>query len=630
MLAILRNAVRSWYFKALLGLLVVSFAIWGIGDIFRPGLSGGVIVKVGDIEVSGQQVSAALRRQLNSLQQSLGSQLSMEQAQNLGITDRVVETLVTEALYSSEANELGVTATDQDVARQIREEAGFRNEQGQFDRAVFQRTLAINSYSETEFVERLRQQLAREQVVGSFVGNLQAPNLLAERLYRYRAEKRIADYFTIAHDPNADVGTPDETELKAYYEENNQLFTAPEYRNATYVLLTPTDVADEITIPEQDIRARYEERLDAFNIAEQRTVQQMVFPTEQAAKDAVAQLKEGKEFVALAKTLLNQDEASTNVLGDVTRPGLPENLADAVFSLGKGQFTAPLEGPFGWHVMRVAEIKPPRTRTFEEVREELRAEMVSEKSDGVLHALYQDLDDALGGGATLEEGASQIGVAVKKTTNIDRQGLDENEKPVDGLPQDRAFLETVFDTPAGQDSFVELGADSYLVVRVDTVTPSQVRPLDSVRDRVLQAWRAEKQRGLSAQKAQKALSLIAEGALIDGVARDLNVTVQTSPPFTREGEGAEQVFSRELAADLFAGKLGDVAIAPFGSSHVVAVLKAIEPVDTARQKAAIDALAGQLAVRIGSDLQVEFNQALRQHHSVEVDREALDNILLNP
>ena len=627
MLEILRNAVRSWYFKALLGILVVSFAIWGVGDIFRPGLHGGAILKVGDVKVGEKDVATAIRRQLKSLQQSLGTEISMDQARKLGIVDRVMETLITQALYTNEVKALGVTATDQDIARQIREQPGFRNKQGLFDRGIFQQTLAVNGYSEAEFIGRLRQELAREQVLGSFSGYLHAPTQLAERLYRYRQEKRVADYFTIALDPNADVGSPSAEEMKSYYEKNKQLFTAPEYRDASYILLTPAVVAGEITIPEQDIRARYDERIADFKIGEQRSVQQMVFPTEKAAKDAEAQLKEGKDFTALAKTLLKQDESTTNVLGDVTRADLPKALSDAVFSLQKDQFTVPLKGPFGWHIIRVTAIKPPYTKPFEKVRESLRAEMVSEKSGSVLYDLSKNIDDALGGGATLEEAASKAGVTVKKVTKVDRQGLGVDGQPIADLPKDPTFLKTVFDTPSGEDNLVDVGTDSDLILRVDAITPSQVRPLDTVRDRIVQTWQAEKRRDLTAQKAQDAVKRIAKGALIDSVAKDMGAAVETSPPFTREGEGAEQKIPRELAADLFAGKLGDAATAPFGSGHVVAVLKAIEPVDVVKQKAAVDALADQLAQRIGSDLLVEYNHALRQEYAVEVDQKALDALL---
>ena len=629
MLEFLRNGVRTWYFKALLGVLVLSFAIWGVGDIFRPGLVGNTLIKVGSIEIGAQEFASAFRRQMNSLTRTLGSEFSVDQARRLGVPDRVVNGLVVDALYNSEAGALGIGVADNAVAKRIRTEPSFRNQQGQFDRGVFEQTLAVNGFSEQQFVLRLRQELSRTQVVGSLTRDVPAFSQLADRLYRWREEKRVAKYIAIQNDAFADVGTPDDAALKAYHKANERTFTAPEYRNATYIHLTSADAEGEIAVPDSDIQALYDQRLDSYKVPERRTVQQMIFPTEQAAKTAVGQLSEGKEFVALAKTLLNQDESATNVLGDVPKGSLPDALADAVFSLSIDQVSAALKGPFGWYVLRVTGTKPPYTQPLEEVRKSLRAELVAERSDDVLYELSKDLDDALGGGATLKEAASRIGVSAKNVVMVDRRGNGTDGKPIAGLPKGRDFLATVFDTPSGEESdLIDLGASGYLVVRAGDVIPSQVRPLHTVRARVVQAWQAEQRRKLTKKKANKALDRIKGGENLSVVAGELGATVETSPAFNREGEGAEKNLPRAVAADLFEARIGGTASAPFGAGYTVAVLNEIKPVNVGANRSAINALGDRLAQRIASDLEVQYNNALRQHHTVEIDRQALDSLLL--
>lgn len=626
MLELLRNGVRSWYFKALLGMLVLSFAIWGVGDIFRGGPRTGAVIEVGDTAITAREIGENFRKQLNALTRTFGSDISVEQARQLGVGQRVVASLVTEALYDSETATLGVAVADELVADRIRKERGFQDKSGNFDRAVYEQTLAVNGLNEKQFVARLRHELGREQILGSLTAGIPTSEQLAERLYEWREEKRVADFVRINNDPAADAGEPDEAALIAYHKENEQIFTAPEYRDATYIHLSSADVLNDVAVSDSEIKELYESRIDQFHIPERRTLQQMVFPTEEAAKDAVNQLSEGKDFVALAKVLLKQDEAATN-LGDVTRSRLPDALADPVFALSPGQTSAPLKGPFGWHVMRVTGSKPESVKPLEEVRDTLRKELAEEKSIEVLYELANQLEDALGGGATLEEAASGVGVSVRKAATFDRRGYGTDEKPVESLPTEQEFLETVFNTPTGEVShLVELGTHGYLIVRVDGITPSAVRPLETVREKVVRAWKAEQRQKLTAEKAEAALKRITGGTPLATVAKELGVKIETTSPFNREGEGAESTMPRELAADMFAGKIGDAALAPFGAGRMIAVLKEIRPVNPKVDKAAMDALRQHLAQGIANDLEVQYNNALRQLHTVKIDEQAVEAV----
>ena len=629
MLEFLRNGVRTWYFKALLGLLVLSFAIWGVGDIFRPGLGGDTLIKVGSIEIGGQEYASAFRRQMQSLSQTLGSNFTVEQARRLGVPDRVAEGLVVDALYNSEAGALGVTVGLDAIARRIRSEPGFRDQQGQFDEGIYEQTLAVNGLSEEQFVARLRREMSQGQVVGSLTRDVPVFDGLAKRLHSWREEKRVAEYIRVQNDAFANVGLPDDTALRTFYKENERMFTAPEYRSATYVHITSKDVENDIDISDAELQALYEQNLDGYRVPERRTVQQMIFPTEEEAKAGAAQLAEGKTFLAVAKDLVKQDEAATNILGDVTKNRLPDALAEPVFSLAKDQVTAPLKGPFGWYLMHVTAIKAPHTQPFAEVRDSLRASLIRNRAGEALYNLSNDLEDALGGGAPLEEAAKQIGVSAKKVTDVDRSGNGPDDKPVAGLPKGTEFLTTLFNTPDGEESeLVDLGANGYLILRTTGIKPSQVRPLEAVRQRAIQAWQTEQRRKLTEEKTKKALDRINGGEALATVASALGAPVETSPPFNRQGDGATNNLPRSLASELFDLKVGKAASAPSGSGYTIAVLKEVKPVNANTDRTGVDALANRLAQRIASDLEVQYNNALRQQHTVEIDRHALDSLLL--
>ena len=313
MLESLRLGVQSWYFKALLMVLVASFAVFGIGDIFSGGPSLGTIVTVGDTEIGGAELSDAYRRRMNAVSRQLGTTLTTEQARQFGIVDQVVQSLVSAALYDAEADALGVVIGDGAIAARIRMEPSFKGQQGQFDRGIYEQVLAANGMVEQAFIDSMRREISRDQLLGSLAGALPQSTQLADRLYRWRNERRTADYIVLKYDPNSAVATPDDTILRRYHGDNAARFTAPDYRKITYIHLTPDDVMGNITIPENELRDAYDSRLDEFSIAERRTVQQMIFADEVAARKAAGMLAEGRAFVALAKKLANQDPKATNL-----------------------------------------------------------------------------------------------------------------------------------------------------------------------------------------------------------------------------------------------------------------------------------------------------------------------------
>ncbi|PPR20558.1 MAG: Peptidyl-prolyl cis-trans isomerase D, partial [Alphaproteobacteria bacterium MarineAlpha10_Bin3] len=535
MLESLRLGVQSWYFKALLMVLVASFAVFGIGDIFSGGPSLGAIVTVGDTEIGGAELSDAYRRRMNAVSRQLGTTLTTEQARQFGIVDQVVQSLVSAALYDAEADALGVVIGDGAIAARIRMEPSFKGQQGQFDRGIYEQVLAANGMVEQAFIDSMRREISRDQLLGSLAGALPQSTQLADRLYRWRNERRTADYIVLKYDPNSAVATPDDTILRRYHGDNAARFTAPDYRKITYIHLTPDDVMGNITIPENELRDAYDSRLDEFSIAERRTVQQMIFADEVAARKAAGMLAEGRAFVALAKKLANQDPKATN-LGDVLRDGLPGTLGENVFKLSTGETSPPLKGPFGWYLMRVIAVKQATIRSLEEVRALIHDELASDRAIEVLFELSNTLQDILGGGATLAAAASQIGAKLIYVAALDRQGRGADGKPIADIPQ--GLIENAYNTLIDEQSaLVDSGDSGYLIVQVESETPSVLREFGSVRNDVIAAWKREYRRDKLENRANEIVERLNKGAGLRHIAAELKLgAVTTSAAFTRAGQ----------------------------------------------------------------------------------------------
>ncbi len=629
MLETLRQGVQSWYFKALLVLLIGSFAIWGVGDIFRDGPAGSNAMTVGGKEVGGVQIYRTVRQRLNLMSRQLGSDISMEQAQQLGLIDQTIEAIATETLYDVEADELGVVIGNDPLRQQITEQPGFRNAQGQFDRNIFEQIIAANGMTEQGFVNQLRNEFVRDQIIRSLAGTLPQSSQLTDRLFNWQQERRVAEYIVLKSDPTAETATPDDAALRAFHTENPDRFTAPAYRKIVFVHLTTADAQSEVEVSDEELQQVYENRIDQFSLPDRRTLQQMIFADEAAAKAALTALAEGRDFVALAEELVQQDPNTTN-LGDVSVGGLPDNMSEAVFRLGAGETSAPIEGPFGWYVIRVTEVKPASAQPLSEVGDELRQELAAEKAVDVLFSLSNALEDGLGGGATLEEAASQIGVRFVIVDAVDRFGRAPDGEPVLTIPTGSGVVENAFAATIGIESQLLESADGgYMVIRVDSETPSALRPFDSVRNDVIAAWKAEQRLIAEEKRAEDMVARLNAGTTITAIANEFGLDgPQDSAAFTRQGVDAGAQISRALASDLFAAKTGQAAYGTAPEGFTIAVLKDVRHADTATDKAAREAFAETVATNIASDLIVQYANALRQKYTVEIDRISIDNMLL--
>ncbi|HSR72857.1 MAG TPA: SurA N-terminal domain-containing protein, partial [Kiloniellales bacterium] len=192
----------------LFGLLIIAFGIWGIGDIFRGGGRAQAVAEVGDSRILQQEFQRALAREMNRLSNRLGTRLDLEQARSFGLVDQVLSNLITQTLLETEARRLGLVVTESQLIDAIQSEPAFRNEQGQFDRSRLSQALLTSGLSEAEFLTSLRQDTMTSQMVGAVSAAATAPRELAEALYRYREERRVARYLLVPNESITDLPEP--------------------------------------------------------------------------------------------------------------------------------------------------------------------------------------------------------------------------------------------------------------------------------------------------------------------------------------------------------------------------------------------------------------------------------------
>ncbi|MGI9510124.1 MAG: SurA N-terminal domain-containing protein, partial [Geminicoccaceae bacterium] len=279
MLTALRKQASSWVVKALLLLLVVSFAIWGIGDPFSSDPTEDTVASVGSSEITSGELNEAFNRSLDNLQRQFGGQLSREQAMGLGLLQQTMQEQISERLVDLEATDMGVAVDDDTLRRLITENPDFHSA-GRFDRLRFNQLLSRTGLSEDGYLQAFRQALARNALTSSVTAGAAVSDVQVDTIYRYRNEERRGRYLKIADASIVNLDTSDDAALDALYKENEQSFTAPEYRTITYVTLEPEDLLEEVEVAEEDIQTTYDDRSAQYVTPETRTIEQLLAPDE--------------------------------------------------------------------------------------------------------------------------------------------------------------------------------------------------------------------------------------------------------------------------------------------------------------------------------------------------------------
>lgn len=625
MLQAIHSKAQTYVVKVLFALLTATFALWGIGDIFRNWGVDTSVAKVGSQEISADQVSQEARAEMDQLRNVLGNSIDTDQAKQLGILDQAAEHVIGGVLLDQETQRLKLKVSDDAIRQSIINDPNFKGQQGGFDHDRYIQTLAANHLTEAQFEDSVRTQMTRDQLTDAVSDGMSPPAAMVDTLYRAQAERRTADIVTLTPAAVPAPPTPSDDQIAAYYNAHKDAFQTPEQRAITVATLKLDDVASSITIPPDKLQSEYASRQSEFATPEQRDIQQMLLPDEATAKTAKAQLDAGKDFATVAKTLANADAASTD-LGWVKHDDLPPELADIAFALPKGKASDPVQTSFGWHILMVTDIKPAQTQTLDSVKDRLTKEIQRDEAGDAIATTANNIDDALAGGSSFAAVVQKFGLKTQAIPVIDAQGRGADGKPI-ALPQPSdTVLQAAFSSGNGETSpLSELGDDGYFLVHIDKVTPAAVQPLAEAHDAVVAAWQADQKSDALEKVAASIVAEVNAGKSLKEVAAARKLTVIASQPLARTGD--DPTTPPSLVAALFDAKPNGAVSSPAGDSVVVAQLTSIEPADPAKDPAGVKKISDQLAAEMKNDVLDAFSQSLRANFPVTINQDNLDHVL---
>ena len=626
MLNALRKQAGSWVVKALLMLLVASFAVWGIGDVFYGGSQNPAVATVGESEISATELANAFNQSLRNLQQRVGGQLSREQAIQLGVMQQALQDLIARRLVDLRARDMGLTVSDATLRQLITSDPTFQVA-GRFDRGRFDQLLMASGLNEEDYLASLRQEVMRSALTNGVAGAAVVPQTLVDAMYRYRNEQRGGRYAVVETSSISGVPEPTEEDLQAYHEAHQDRFTAPQYRALTFVTLEPEDLIGEVEVSEEQIEAEYQARLESYRTPERRTVEQLLATDRETIEAAARRLQEGKSFAEVGEAMTDQG-VTFDDLGSVTRSDLPGGIAAAVFEQAEAEVGPPVESPFGWHLFRVSAIEPEVVTPLAEMHDELARELALAEARDRLPSLATQLDDELAAGVPLDEAAAAVGLEAKKLAAVDAQGRDTTGAAPADLPSWPKFLEVAFATPEGEVSLLEeTDAGSYFVVNVDSVTAPRVKPVEEVRDALAAAWTAERRRELARQRAEELVARSSEVASLEQLAK--NLPVKEITPVKRDDRGQAQGLSPGIVQALFATEPGTIAkqVVPTATGFAIVATDEVIEADPGADPDAVAQLRDQLEAETRNDLLAQFEAALRRDYPVEIDPATINRLI---
>ncbi len=433
----IRSAASGWIAKVLIGLLALSFAIWGVNDVFF-GFRSEVLASVGDREVSTEDFRRQFDQQLRAISRQSGRGLTVEDARRIGLDRQVLAEMLRDAALEEQASVLKLAVPREAVALDIARNQAFHNARGEFDPKLFRRLLAENGIDEQAFLNGETIARARRAIAETIIGEFKAPGTLVEAVVRQGNEERDAKYFEIIGS-ESEITAPSESELAAFYDKSRQLFTTPASRSLVLLILQASDLTAKMNVTEEDLKAAYERRRQEYHTPESRVVEQITFPSLEEAQKAKQRIVTGADFLAAAKERgLSEKDLS---LGKVRKTDIAdEAVAAAAFALAEGSVSDPVQGRLSTALLRVSNITPGATKTFEQVRDDLLGKLKLERAQDEIEAVHAKVEDERAGGATFEDIGKAVGIPVRNIPMIDSQGRDADGKVIEGIPAKRKSL----------------------------------------------------------------------------------------------------------------------------------------------------------------------------------------------
>lgn len=501
--------------KILLVALAASFVIgFGVlpsltGD---PAQGGTIAAKVEGKTIFRAEVDQLVQNLTERYREQFGAQLDDKMLEQMQLDQVALNTLINRAVLIHEAEKAGLKVTDDDLREHILKIDAFRNENGDFDPAMYERAIrgAGRGLTTAKFENETRESILIQRLQGMINLSVVLTEDQLREIYVAEREKANLAFVAVSSDNvAADVKVADE-DIAAYYEAHKAEYNLPERRKFKYLELTPAVLAVKQQVTEAEARAEYEKRKDDYQQEEQVSASHILYKVEGdeaaweaarvKAEAAAKKAREGADFAALAKAESDDSSAQNGgSLGSFGRGQMVKPFEEKAFSMKAGEISDPVRTQFGWHVIKVTARTGAGAKPFEEVRPQIERSLKVLKGDAELKGLLAKVENALGAGKDLEAVAREISLPVQTTELLGKDGR------FPGMLDSKPVMEAGFALAQGATSKLIDGGFGKYIVSVEAIDAARPQALAEVKGVVEQALKLERAEGLAAARAAEIL-----------------------------------------------------------------------------------------------------------------------------
>lgn len=625
-----RSGLSSILVSALFGLLIASFAIWGVGGgMFIA--SNRVVATVGDTNIETADLKRNVENQARQYQQQYGGAVSTQDIiLGLQLHQRSLQQMITSAALTDDAASLGLRGSDKQLSKEILKIDQFQPiKKGVIDRETMMQALQTAGLTYTKYITDTKHIIAQEQLINAVTAATPVPRILAEKLYSFRNETRSATLLSLPGTIIKSLASPVEGELEEYYNNQKEAYIAPEYRTYNYVLLTPESFEDKVVISEDTLREEFDYKQSEYSTPASRTMQQVSLETQDAAQLFLSRVKSGEDFAKVAVDMSDfTEEEITLPTADYEQveADFSKETADVVFALSIGEVSDALEGPVGWSFFKIINLTEGSSKSFEDVRDELKSAYVKDQAVNLLYEFTEKVEEVLSEGGDLTEVSTQLNIPMATLTEVDAQGRDKNGKNSILTDVGRTILGAAYQSEIGD--FLELkdinsNADDrrmYMLELQDVIEPAQ-KPFDAVQNELLTRWEAEKRQKEIGTIAEAALERIRNGENSEALAVELDGTSYTAKNI-RRSDNTNSNISANLRRLIFSMKVNDtdMEVAADGNGYIIAKLDKVKSGDVKANQGQIDVILAEIETSMGNELMAQYQIDLGKRLEIVVNQ----------
>ncbi|PRO72352.1 peptidylprolyl isomerase [Alteromonas alba] len=627
MLERIREGSQGPWAMAIIALIVLSFVFAGVSSYVSSSGSSAA-AEVNGEPISQQDVERAYQAQRARLEAQFGEGISALFSDENYLRDfrmNVLDRLIADTLIEQKAKELGMRVSDKQIRDAITAMPEFQTE-GSFDNERYLMLLRQNGFQPSDFRDYMRQQMTREQLsraVQASDFSLPEEVSLAHRL---QDQTRNADYLIVDSAPFAASVELSDEEVQAFYDENISRFDTQEKVNLAYVTLAVEDLKADVSVSEEEIEQEYQDNIALYKTTEERRVSHILIEfgddkdaAKEKAESLLAEVEQGADFADLAEAN-SADTFSAENGGDldfITAGMMDPSFDEAAFAISNvGETSEVIETEFGYHIIKLTDMKPVETTPLAEVRDEIEAQLLTDKATDEFFALQSEMANlAFEVPDTLEDVAGAVNGKIKETGLVTASAVPAalNVPAVTSKMFDPDFIAEGLNSDV-----IELSNDEVVVIRVVGHEPQRTQALDEVRTQILAQLRARKAQEAAAEWADNVVEQVQAGESPELTIGDVTLEWQSKEAIARNSTE----LPRNLVDTVFTLSTeegNNLEVAKLGSGDVGVVRLTAVNMPEALGEEELDSLNQQLMTNYSQANYQSFVDSLRSAADVTVN-----------